>query len=496
MSGPIDPTPIALPVDEKGDIVHTEDIEKSEQTIAIDAAAEKALLRKIDLHVVPPLLILFLLAFLDRVNIGNAKIQGMTKELKMEGQDYSIALFIFFIPYILLEVPSNILLKRIPPSSWLCSIMFLWGIITVCQGLVRNFGSLVALRFLLGVFEAGLVPGAVYLISMYYKRYELQWRLSVFFSASILAGAFGGLFAYGIVHMDGVGGYSGWRWIFIIEGLLTIVVAVGFKFLVVDWPETSHFLSSEERKILISRLALDTGSFTMNHLDCRAAKRVFLDWKIYCGVFMYMGVVNTGYATSFFIPTIIQEMGFSSEAAQVRSIPIFICAAVFSLGTAWIADWRKHRYSFCMAGITVGTIGYVVLLCQDRVSVGVKYMACFFITTGGYMCQPVTWVWLSNNVAGHYKRAIATAMQIGLGNAGGIVASNIFIPDQSPRYKTGYGTSLGMLLMCGVMCTVFFFGLRAENKVRERGGRDWRFVEEREELGNMGDDHPDFRFST
>lgn len=134
----------------------------------------------------------------------------------------------------------------------------------------------------------------------------------------------------------------------------------------------------------------------MNHLDHRAAKRVFSDWKIYCGVFMYMGVVNTGYATSFFIPTIIQEMGFSSTAAQVRSIPIFICAAVFSLGTAWIADWRKHRYSFCMAGVTVGTIGYVVLLCQDRVSVGVKYMACFFITTGGYMCQPVTWVWLSN----------------------------------------------------------------------------------------------------
>lgn len=111
--------------------------------------------------------------------------------------------------YILLEVPSNILLKHIPPSTWLCTIMFLWGICTVGQGLVRNFGSLVALRFLLGVFEAGFSPGAVYLISMYYKRYELQWRLSVFFSSTILAGAFGGLFAYVLAKMDGVGGYSG-----------------------------------------------------------------------------------------------------------------------------------------------------------------------------------------------------------------------------------------------------------------------------------------------
>jgi MFS family permease len=106
-------------------------------------------------------------------------------------------------------VPSNIIIKKIAPSTWLCGIMFGWGLITIFLGVVHNFASLVALRFLLGIFEAGLVPGAVYVISMYYKRYELQWRLSVFFCASILAGAFGGLFAYALAHMDGVGGYSG-----------------------------------------------------------------------------------------------------------------------------------------------------------------------------------------------------------------------------------------------------------------------------------------------
>jgi MFS family permease len=101
------------------------------------------------------------------------------------------------------------MIRKVAPSTWLCGIMFFWGVCTVCEGLVKNFASLVALRFLLGVFEAGLVPGAVYLISMYYKRYELQWRLSVFFCASILAGAFGGLFAYALAHMNGIGGYSG-----------------------------------------------------------------------------------------------------------------------------------------------------------------------------------------------------------------------------------------------------------------------------------------------
>ena len=111
--------------------------------------------------------------------------------------------------YILLEVPSNIILRKVKPSSWLCGIMFLWGVCTVGEGLVRNFASLVVLRFLIGTLEAGFTPGCVYLISMYYQRHELQWRMSIFFSASILAGAFGGLFAYALAHMDGLGGYSG-----------------------------------------------------------------------------------------------------------------------------------------------------------------------------------------------------------------------------------------------------------------------------------------------
>jgi cyanate permease len=124
--------------------------------------------------------------------------------------------------------------------------------------------------------------------------------------------------------------------------------------------------------------------------------RIFTDWKIYCGIFMYMGVVNTGYATSFFIPTIIQEMGFTAAISQVRSIPIFIVAAIVALMVAWSTDKLKHRYGFTIVGVMVGLIGYVILLCQDRLPTGVKYLACFFITTGGYMTQPVTWVWLSN----------------------------------------------------------------------------------------------------
>ncbi|PVI07003.1 MFS general substrate transporter, partial [Periconia macrospinosa] len=458
---------------------------------SIDPVAEKALLRKIDLHVIPPLTTLFFLAFLDRTNIGNARIQGMPQDLKMTGNDYNIALFVFFIPYILFEVPSNLLLKKVAPSTWLSSIMVLWGISTVGMGLVNNFQGLVAMRVLLGLFEAGLSPGCLYLISMYYKRYELQWRYTLFFASTIIAGGFSGLLAFGIANMDGYAGYRAWRWIFIIEGLLTFVIGIIAFFWVPDWPETAKFLTDAERNLLVTRLSTDAGSATMSRLDSRAARRIFRDPKIYLGALMYFGIVNTGYAGSFFIPTIIQELGYKASAAQVRTIPIFVVATVTALTASWLSDRLKHRFWLCIFGLVVSSIGYILLLAQAHLSAGVKYFALFLVMPGGFITQPITLVWISNQVSGHYKRSVTSAIQVGFGSIGGIVASNIFLPRESPGYKTGYGVSLGMLWICGIACVSLFFLVKWENAKRERGERDYRLSEV--DADNLGDDHPQFR---
>ncbi|KFY40781.1 hypothetical protein V495_05278 [Pseudogymnoascus sp. VKM F-4514 (FW-929)] len=444
----------------------------------MDPVALRKLTRKCDLHVVPPLFVLFLLAFLDRTNIGNAKIQGLEDGLNLSGPQYNIALFVFFIPYILFEVPSNILLKKIAPSTWLSSIMFFWGIATMGQGLIKDFGGIVGMRFILGIFEAGLFPGCIYLISMYYERYELQWRLSLFFSASIIAGAFGGLLAYGLVKMDGLGGYEGFRWIFIIEGLATAVIGALSKFWIVDWPETAKFLNDDERAMLVRKLAVDAGDARMDRLDSKSIKRTLLDWKIWCGTFMYMGALVTGYATSFFIPTIINQMHYTAEQSQLRAIPIFVVATAACLMVAVATDRLKHRYSFIVGGCLIGIIGYAILLNLDDVSIGTRYMAAFFITTGGFMAQPVTLAWLANQMGGHYKRSIGSAVQIGFGNLGGIVASNIFLKKEEPHYPVGFGTALGFLGLTILTSTIFYVGLHLENKKRDRGGRDYRYQEE------------------
>ncbi|KAF5244654.1 hypothetical protein FAUST_2170 [Fusarium austroamericanum] len=309
--------------------------------------------------------------------------------------------------YIIFEVPSNIIIKKISPSLWLASITVLWGISTVGMGLVRNVEGLIACRVLVGFFEAGIVPGCIYLIGMYYKRYEVQWRMSIFFSASIVAGAFSGLLAFAIAKMHDVGGLEAWRRIFILEGLLTVIVGVIAKWWIPDWPEAASFLNDEERARLVGRLAGDSGDARMDHLNKTAWKRILSDWKIYLGTIAYFGIVNNGYAGSFFIPTILREMGYAAERAQLLTIPVYIVAAIGCLTAAFLADRLRHRYSFTMIGVILTTVSYVLLLCQQKIPTGARYLSLFMLVSGGYITQPVLLGWLSNTISGHYKRSIS-----------------------------------------------------------------------------------------
>jgi MFS family permease len=227
--------------------------------------------------------------------------------------------------------------------------------------------------------------------------------------------------------MDGVAGYAGWRWIFILEGIFTVAVAVAAYWIVPDWPETAKFLKEPERELLIARLALDVEGANMSHWNKKTAKRVFSDVKIYLGsvgyssdwlhgsanqfsIAMYLGIVTTSYSGSFFTPTILKQLGWTSIHAQVMSIPIFIFATVCALTCAVISDRIHHRFGFIIGGCLLATIGYVILLNMHRVAVGVRYFALFTVVGGGYIAQPVTLVWLNNNVSGHYKRSVSSAM--------------------------------------------------------------------------------------
>lgn len=195
------------------------------ESIDIDHQAEKDLVRKLDKFIIPTVMLTYLLCFLDRTNIGNARLFGLEEDLGLVGNQYQVAVAILFVPYVLVEIPSNLILKKFTPSRWISFITVGWGIASTLTGIVHNFTGLMICRVFLGLLEGGLFPGLTVYLTMFYTKKEIALRIGYLFVSSALAGACGGLLAYGIGFMDGVAGQSGWRWIFIIEGMFKCMLS-------------------------------------------------------------------------------------------------------------------------------------------------------------------------------------------------------------------------------------------------------------------------------
>ncbi|KAL2201211.1 major facilitator superfamily domain-containing protein [Corynascus similis CBS 632.67] len=462
----------------------------------IDPKAERKLVRKLDLIIFPVFFVIYLMAFLDRINISNASIQGMTAELHLdEGSRFNVALFAYYSSYVLFEVPSNMVIKRVRPSLYLSSLMFCWGIINMCMGFVHSYAALVALRVLLGIFEAGVLPGIVYVTSMYYKRHEYQKRMSFFFCSTVVAGAFGGLLAYAIANLS-TPTMGPWRWIFIIEGAITSFLAIIASFVIIDWPEQTRYLNAEEKELLRRRMVADVGDLCrMDTLNKFAMTRILRDYKIWLAALVYMGVSVAGLSGTFFLPTILKEFQWEAEEAQVRTIPVYVVAAGTMILGAWASDHLKHRFGFILGGASLSTIGYAMLLAQEGRSRDYKFAGVFLVFGGAYMITPMCLAWLQNNLSGHWKRSFGASAQVMIGNLAGIIGAFIFIKEEAPLYKTGYGVAVGMMWF-GVICATTMAGLMwRENRKRERGERDNRLTLPDEDKNNMGDWHPSFRFT-
>ncbi|KAL2843345.1 major facilitator superfamily domain-containing protein [Aspergillus pseudoustus] len=455
---------------------------------------EAKVLRKMDLHLIPILSLLYLLCFLDRGNIGNAKIEGLLDDLHMTGAQYNMCLTVFFITYSTFELPSNLVLKRLRPSIWLPTIMIGVGVVMTLMGIVRNYHGLLIARIFLGVAEAGLYPGVAFYITMWYCRHEAQLRQAMFFSAASVAGAFSGLLAFGIAKMDGVAGLEGWRWIFILEGILTVCVSIAAFFVISDYPATASFLTEEERAWVIARLrAQYAGNVEVSErFQWRYLWQALSDFQIYLSLIVWYGIVCPLYGVSFFLPSIIKDLGYSSSNAQLLTVPIYVTAAAVAVVSAWLSDRAKQRSPFLLFHLSCIVIGFTIVIASAGKGVpGVVYAGIFLAVSGIYPALPGIVTWLSNNLAGEYKRATGMALQIGIGNFAGAMASNFYRTQDAPSYYLGHSLELG-LAVAGLVATICLrFVYQRINKSRSAKGTEGLVAEE---IARMGDKSPAFRY--
>lgn len=440
----------------------------------------KRVMLKMDLTILPMVSILYLLAFLDRGNIGNAKIEGLAEDLNLQGNQYNLCLTMFFIPYALLEIPSNMALRKLRPSIWLPLIMVAWGTVMTLMGLVHNFQGLLAARIFLGVTEAGLYPGVAFYLTMFYRREELLFRQSLFCSSASIAGAFSGILAYGIAHMNGVGNKPGWAWIFILEGLVTVLVAGFSYFFLCDSPDKLRVLNDREREYLAYKLRDRDydGQPVDNSIQSEVKddkilqlKATLKDPQIYIHTIIWLAVTCPIYGISLFLPTIIKTIGWTSAVSQLMTVPIYVAAAVVSISLAWVSDKVQLRSPFIIFSIILELIGFIMALTTDvKEHPKVLYGAMVLAAVGCYSTFPASVTWLASNL-GHtttYKRAIAMAFQIGIGNLGGAYASNFYRQQDAPRYKLGHGLEILFAGMGLIAAVIMVFTYKYWNKQKQR----------------------------
>ncbi|KAI0807648.1 MFS general substrate transporter [Fomes fomentarius] len=442
---------------------------------------EARVIRKIDTRVIPVLCVLYLLSFLDRVNISNAAIFGMKQDLNLGGNEFNIALVVFFVGYVSFELPSNALLKHYKPHVWLSLCMFFFGLITLLQGFTTSFSGLAAARFFLGLVETFRGAKALLIPLLVHDP----------------RGGFGGLLASAIGKMDGVRGYRGWRWIFIIEGALTVVLSIFLFFTISDFPEEVTWLTQEEKDFVKARLYEDVG-YSKRHdpLTLKGVLDALKDWKIAVGGLTYLGLVVPAYGYAYFAPTIIQSLGYGSIHTQLLSVPPWACAFALAMLAATLSDWLRMRFVFVLGTVAVSLTGFVILLVVHD-NKHLQYAALFLAAMGTYSAMPIVVCWFNTNLGGHHRRAVGTAFQFSFGNIGGIVAVFTFLAKDAPRYIPGYSTSIAFLALALVGATIYFLGVSWENRDRDRlqaSGATAHLSED--EKKRMGDLNPDYRYFT
>lgn len=366
----------------------------------------------------------------------------------------------------------KLVLTKTGPKLWLPSITLIWGIIATLQGIVTSKAGFYVVRTFLGVAEGGLFPGVVFYLSMWYRRSERQYRVALFFSAASLAGAFGGILAYGIGFMKGVAGLSGWQWIFIIEGIFTSVVAALGYWFVVDWPSKAKFMTDNEKAFLNARLKADSDATNNEAFTWHNVLLALKDPKVWLYGLAYHTLSLPLYTLSLFLPSIIAALGYKAATAQLLTIPPYALATILTVVYAIVGERYKKRAIFIITSVVTAIIGYIILLSNEHPTKrpGVSYVGTFFAAAGIYPAVALVLSWPAMNVSGQTKRATANALQISVGNLGAVIGTQLYRAEDTPRYVLGHSFALGYLCANILVVTTLYFVLKRANKKRDQRG--------------------------
>jgi MFS family permease len=347
---------------------------------------------------------------------------------------------------------------------------------------------------------------------------DLALRISYFYCASALSGAFSGLLAAAIAEMDGVGGLEGWRWIFILEGIASVVLGVACFFLLIDTPALSaRWLAPEEIRYLELSMFIKQGGTSSEEtgFKWRDLRIVLSNWRIYVQAYFLLCQSTLSYGmsfpldsmicganlrdagTKFTLPTITKAMGFSNTNAQLTSAPPYVAGAISAVVFARLSDHFYWRMPFVAIPMIIVTVAYAIILSLNgalEAKRGVAYFAVVLAVVGIYPIQAAAASWNANNVAPSSRRAIAIALMNCVGNVGGIVGSFMYLEKESPKYQTGFGLSLALGGVGLFVALLLEWSYKTGNAKKARLADEARVNYTEDQLFDLGDRSPLFKY--
>ncbi|CAO3630814.1 unnamed protein product [Mucor hiemalis] len=417
---------------------------------------------------------MYLFSSLDRSSLGNAVLDNFEEDIGITPDQFNMCVTIFYVGFLIFQVPSNILLKRFTARRWLPLLMVLWGSMACLHAAVKNYAQLMTLRFFLGFFEAGFFPGVVFFLTQFYKKNEMATRIALFWGSTVAAHAYAGVLAYGILQLRGSGSLTGWQWLFLIEGIPTVLVAGIAFFYLPESPSTWSIFTEEERVLAVTRLNEDGHQdhthMTLGDLDAsnkKQALKALTDWKVWMYMIMFFcgSVPNT--SISNFLPSIVKGMGYDNKlSANLMSAPPYVGAVFVMIAAAYSSDRKRDRAFHAIAGASVCLIGYIILnVCIERPAL---YAGVCIAVAGIFVINPIVNAWLTSNIAPDMKKSVATAMAVSANNSAGLLGSNIYRHSDAPRYLRGHRINLAFISIFILLTLLQRFLLNRANEQKKQ----------------------------
>ncbi|KAI4113473.1 MAG: hypothetical protein LQ345_005559 [Seirophora villosa] len=409
--------------------------------------------RKIDWWIVPIMFCCYTMQFIDKVSLNYAAVMGLNQELKLQANEFSNAATWFFIAFLIAEVPTALILQRVPVAKWLGANVILWGIATACTAAAHNYPSLMAARIFLGIFEAAIAPCLILISSQWYTKSEAAPRFSIWYAGLGVGQIIGGIVSYAFQQVQNPT-FSGWRIMFVVLGLVTVVIGVATLFILPDTPMQARFMSEAEKVMLLKHVAVNQTGIRNKKYNWSQALEILGDMQLWLMVLLTILIsISSGVITTY-SATLIRNFGYTPPTAALLNMPSGIVSIASTFIVGYGVRYTSNRWAWIAGCCVPGILGGGLMSFATGSKAG--QLAGIYLVNVITATLIVIYQWTGSNIGGQTKRAISVALISGSFSVGNIIGPQTFQAKDRPQYIPAKITVLATQASAALVAFVLF----------------------------------------